>query len=200
MLGRKIQRETELGRGKPKTMRNIMKAALGFLSVTFAGTATYASAQSYGDYSNYGYSNYSYSNYGATNYGSTYYGNNAYAGSSYSDPYGASSYYPYYSTNVYDGCDYYTPPWGYPSNFCDYDLWYEPVYYGGYWYSGPIYSQYAYGAHYFCLNGDWRTDEWRGTRPRDIDWGHGRNIRWSGEVHHGGPGGNRDVNNRGSRD
>ena len=93
---------------------------------------------------------------------------------------------PYNSSDVdYDtACDYYTPPWGYPADYCRYQLWSEPVYYGGVWYSGPIYSRFYGGERLYWLNGDWRHDEWRGARP-NIDWSRGRNVYWKGDLHHG---------------
>jgi hypothetical protein len=91
-----------------------------------------------------------------------------------------------YGNNAdYDAsCDYYTPPWGYPFDYCRYELWSEPVYYGGVWYSGPIYRRYDVGENWFWLNGDWRRDEWRGPRPR-IDWNRGGNVFWQGDIHRG---------------
>ena len=92
---------------------------------------------------------------------------------------------PYSSDVDYDtSCDYYTPPWGYPADYCRYQLWSEPVYYGGVWYSGPIYSRIYGGERWYWLNGDWRHDEWRGARP-NIDWSRGRNVYWKGDVHRG---------------
>ncbi len=82
-------------------------------------------------------------------------------------------------------CDYYTPPWGYPSDYCQYQLWNEPVFYSGTWYSGPIYYRTVGGANWFWLNGNWRRDEWRGARPR-IDWNRGGNIFWRGDIRRGG--------------
>jgi hypothetical protein len=82
-------------------------------------------------------------------------------------------------------CDYYSPPWGYPSDYCQYQLWNEPVFYSGSWYSGPIYYRNVGGANWFWLNGNWRRDEWRGARPR-IDWNRGGNVFWRGDIHRGG--------------
>ena len=91
----------------------------------------------------------------------------------YSDPY-ADPYYgatdPYAGDPYYDGtdpaygnsCDYYNPPWGFPTDYCNYQLWYEPVYYGGSWYSGPFYYRNFGGYNQFWLNGGWRRDNWRG--------------------------------------
>jgi hypothetical protein len=92
----------------------------------------------------------------------------------------------YYSGNAnYDSsCDYYTPPWGYPADYCRYRIWNQPVYYGGNWYSGPIYYRTDGGSNSFWLNGDWRRNEWRGSRPR-IDWNRRGNQLWRGDVHRG---------------
>ena len=73
-----------------------------------------------------------------------------------------------------DPCDYYDyydepPPWGLPPDYCDYPVYFEPVYYDGYWYRGPIYSRWYGGERLFWLNGGWRHDGWRGARP-DIRW------------------------------
>jgi len=85
-------------------------------------------------------------------------------------------------------CDYYTPPWGYPPDYCRYRIWNEPVYYSGIWYGGPIYYRTQSGTNWFWLNGGWRRDEWRGSRPR-IDWNRGGNKFWRGNVHRGRDGG-----------
>lgn len=82
------------------------------------------------------------------------------------------------------GCDYYAPPWGYPNDYCRYSLWYDPIYYGGAWYSGPIYHRHYAGYDWYWLHGGWRRDQWRGSRPR-IDWNDRRNHRWQGDVRRG---------------
>ncbi len=69
----------------------------------------------------------------------------------YSDPY---YYYTPTYTPLYDPfydpyCDYYTPPWGYPLDYCRYQTWNQPVYYGGLWYSGPIYYRAIGGVNWF---------------------------------------------------
>jgi hypothetical protein len=97
----------------------------------------------------------------------------------YEDGYYAPA--PRYTADYDNSCDYYNPPWGYPADYCRYQTWNEPVYYGGIWYSGPIYYRNYAGANWFWLNGDWRRDEWRGQRPA-IDWN--RNRYWRGEVVH----------------
>jgi hypothetical protein len=73
-----------------------------------------------------------------------------------------------------DPCDYYDyydgpPPWGLPADYCDYPVYFEPVYYDGIWYRGPIYYRWYGGQRLFWLNGNWRRDEWRGGLP-DIRW------------------------------
>ena len=97
----------------------------------------------------------------------------------------------YASTAIYDAsCDYYTPPWGYPSDYCRYQIWSDPVYSGGIWYGGPIYYRAYGGTNWFWLNNGWRRNEWRGARPR-IDWSRGGNRYWSGNiVRRGGNGAN----------
>ena len=106
-----------------------------------------------------------------------YYESDPYADPYYADPYDNSYADPY-------ACDYYEPPWGYPPDYCSYQTWNQPVYFGGLWYGGPIYYR-SYGAErLFWLNGGWRRDEWRGSRPGRIDWG--RNMRWNGPIQHRG--------------
>jgi hypothetical protein len=82
------------------------------------------------------------------------------------------------------GCDYYAPPWGYPNDYCSYSLWYDPIYFGGAWYSGPVYYRHYAGANWYWLHGGWRRDQWRGSRPR-IDWNDRRNHRWQGDMRRG---------------
>src|ERR1043165_8387531 len=108
---------------------------------------------------------------------------------SYADPY-ANAYADPYADPYYGAsneCDYYTPPWGFPPDYCNYQLWYDPVYYGGAWYSGPFYYRNFGGLNYFWLNGGWRRDGWRGARPGRINWG-GRNQFWNyrGQIRRGG--------------
>ena len=74
-----------------------------------------------------------------------------------------------------DPCDYYDyynepPPWGLPSDYCDYPVYFEPVYFGGTWYRGPIYYRWTHGRRLFWLHGGWREDAWRGPRPAGISW------------------------------
>jgi hypothetical protein len=83
-----------------------------------------------------------------------------------------------------DPCAYYDyydqpPPWGLPPDYCDYPVYFEPVFVDGYWYRGPIYYRWQGGERLFWLNGGWRRDQWRGPRPQ---------IRWQdrgawGHVH-----------------
>jgi hypothetical protein len=89
-----------------------------------------------------------------------------------------------------DPCDYYDyydepPPWGLPADYCDYPVYFEPVYYDGMWYRGPIYFRWYGGQRLYWLNGGWRRDEWRGGRP---------DIRWEDR----GGWGHRDSGNRGA--
>jgi len=120
-----------------------------------------------------------------------------------------------------DPCDYYdyydvAPPWGLPPDYCGYSVYDEPVYWGGYWYRGPIYYRWYGGERLFWLNGGWRRNEWRGARPsvRWTDrggwqgrpgWGGDRDRAWggwSGGYRQGGgnrvsSGGDRGWNARG---
>ena len=184
-------------------MRRLSNAALSLLTLLAASAAVLpASAQSYNgpSYDGYGAPGYGPPGDTAPAYGPPDDGAPAYgppgdgapaygdSNSGYGDPgYGDPAYNAPYGSNYADSgsgaCDYYTPPWGYPPDYCNYQLWTEPVFFGGYWYEGPIYYRNAYGAPYFWINGGWHRDEWRGARPRVIDWGHGNNIRWNGAVH-----------------
>src|SRR4051812_20176501 len=119
-------------------------------------------------------------------YDSGAYADPYYADPGYSDPY-ADPYYDSYDSGYGDpyACsyyDYYEPPWGYPPDYCNYQTWTQPVYYGGLWYGGPIYCRAFGGVNWFWLNGGWRRDEWRGSRPGYIDWS--RNRYWGGDIHH----------------
>jgi hypothetical protein len=82
-----------------------------------------------------------------------------------------------------DPCDYYDyydepPPWGLPPDYCDYPVYFEPVFFNGSWYRGPIYYRWAHGRRLFWLHGGWHEDRWRGPRP-SIDW------RTRGGINHG---------------
>ena len=85
----------------------------------------------------------------------------------YSDPnyYYTPTYTPLYDPFYDPYCDYYTPPWGFPLDYCRYQTWNQPVYFGGLWYSGPIYYRAVSGVNWYWLNGSWCRDEWRGARP-----------------------------------
>jgi hypothetical protein len=96
-----------------------------------------------------------------------------------------------------DYSDYYdeAPPWGLPEDYCDYPVYFEPVYFGGSWYRGPIYYRWTHGRRLFWLNGGWREDGWRGPRPGRITWSHrGGHFRggpgngWHGREWRGGVG------------
>lgn len=74
-----------------------------------------------------------------------------------------------------DPCDYYdyydeAPPWGLPPDYCEYPVFFEPVYFDGTWYRGPIYYRWTHGRRLFWLHGGWHEDGWRGQRPARIDW------------------------------
>ena len=101
----------------------------------------------------------------------------------YSDPnyYYTPTYTPLYDPFYDPYCDYYTPPWGFPLDYCRYQTWNQPVYFGGLWYSGPIYYRQISGVPWYWLNGRWCRDEWRGARPHNIDWS--RNKYWNGNRH-----------------
>lgn len=103
-----------------------------------------------------------------------------------------------------DPCAYYDyydapPPWGLPPDYCDYPVYFEPVYIGGSWYRGPIYYRWYDGGRVFWVNGRWRRDEWRGPRP-DIRWtdrgGWHARSGWSRDGWNRG-GWNRGDDNRG---
>ncbi len=126
---------------------------------------------------------------GPDGYGGGYYGASAGYGSA---GYGGSYYGGYASYNSH--CDYYSPPWGYPPNYCSYQIWNQPVYYGGFWYGGPIYYRHYGGHNLYWLHGGWRRDAWHGRRPH-IDWNRDGNNFWRGERRRGRDGDwRRDVN------
>ena len=75
----------------------------------------------------------------------------------------------------FDPCDYYDyyaapPPWGLPDDYCDYPVSFEPVFFDGFWYRGPIFYRWTHGRRVFWLNGSWREDGWHGPRPPGIAW------------------------------
>jgi hypothetical protein len=83
-----------------------------------------------------------------------------------------------------DPCDYYDyydapPPWGLPPDYCDYPVYFEPVFFDGTWYRGPIYYRWTRGRRMFWLHGGWRADAWRGPRLPSIDW------QTRGGINHG---------------
>jgi len=88
-----------------------------------------------------------------------------------------------------DPCAYYDyydvpPPWGLPPGYCGYRVYYDPVFWGGSWYRGPIYYRWYGGHRQFWLHGGWRRDEWRGHRPARIEW-RGGDGDWRGSHWHG---------------
>jgi len=75
----------------------------------------------------------------------------------------------------FDSCDYYdyydqAPPWGLPDDYCDYPVYFEPVFFDGFWYRGPIFYRWTHGHRMFWLNGGWREDSRRGPLPAGIAW------------------------------
>jgi len=113
-----------------------------------------------------------------------------------------------YPGYVYDNpCAYYDyydvpPPWGLPPGYCGYRVYYDPVFWGGSWYRGPIYYRWHGGHRQYWLNGGWRHDEWRGRRPARIEWRggdrwDGGGARWRSGGHWGrGDAGRRDHGDR----
>jgi len=76
---------------------------------------------------------------------------------------------------TFDPCDYYDyynqpPPWGLPADYCAYPVYFEPVYYNGFWYRGPIYYRWYRGQRVFWLNGGWHANGWRGAPPPRVAW------------------------------
>src|SRR4051812_22010104 len=135
-------------------MRRVTKAALAAIAFTGAAAALAAPANaqasfgfSVGDPNTGAYAQF---------YGGGPYGPPVYAPPAYVPPppaYGpdAYGYDPYAGQYAYDpaaACDYYdyyNPPWGYPPDYCNYQVWQEPIYVGGAWYEGPIYYR-TFGA------------------------------------------------------
>jgi len=98
-------------------------------------------------------------------YGADPYYDQGYGDQGYDPHYGQYAYDDYYDPSYNPSCDdYYAPPWGYPPDYCNYEIWYDPIYFGGAWYSGPIYYNVFGGENLYWLNGGWRRDEWRGAR------------------------------------
>ncbi len=103
-----------------------------------------------------------------------------------------------------DPCDYYDyydepPPWGLPPDYCDYPVYFGPVFWDGFWYRGPIYYRWYGGERLFWLHGGWHRDGWRGGPMPSVRWndrggpprgfGPGRGPgSWHGRP---GPGGDR---------
>lgn len=76
---------------------------------------------------------------------------------------------------TFDSCDYYDyyaapPPWGLPADYCDYPVYFEPVFHDGLWYRGPIYYRWYRGQRLFWLNGGWHANGWRGGPRPGIAW------------------------------
>jgi hypothetical protein len=169
---RTFHNPAQLGWGeKEDAMRIVTKAVLAALAMTGPAIAVSAPAKA------------QVSAYAGIDGGDPYYGG-SYQSAPYADPYYADQYA--YEDGYADpyACDYYNPPWGYPPDYCAYQVWQEPIYFGGLWYSGPIYYRSFGRERLFWLNGGWRHDEWRGARPSRIDWS--RNMRWNGPVQHRG--------------
>jgi hypothetical protein len=74
--------------------------------------------------------------------------------------FGACDYYDYYNA---------PPPWGLPPNYCNYNVYFQPIYWNGEWYRGPVYYRFEGGRRVFWLNGSWRRADWR-HRPSNIQW------------------------------
>jgi hypothetical protein len=75
----------------------------------------------------------------------------------------------------FDPCDYYRyydapPPWGLPDDYCSDLVSFDPVYYDGFWYRGPIYHRHHHGKEEFWLHGGWHENGWNGKRPAAIAW------------------------------
>jgi hypothetical protein len=76
--------------------------------------------------------------------------------------------------NSLDACDYYkyyetAPPWGMPDRYCDDLVAFDPVYYDGVWYQGPIFYRWKHGHKMHWLKGDWR-EETKQAPPSTIVW------------------------------
>ena len=83
-----------------------------------------------------------------------------------------------------DNCDdYYEPPWGYPEDYCNYDLWDQPICYDGVWYSGPFYIDYDEDdVPMYWMYDDWvYADACR--RPAVWGWGSPGFVFWQGWSH-----------------
>jgi hypothetical protein len=83
-------------------------------------------------------------------------------------------------TQAADCDDYYSPPWGYPADYCNYEVWDQPVYADGIWYNGPIYTRADGGVRWFWIRGRWRRHAWTGTLPA-FRWGRAGFVNWHGK-------------------
>src|SRR5262245_15187869 len=106
---------------KKDVMRMFTKAVAAALAVTGSVMSLSAPAKAQTD---------PYYDQGPDSYADPYYADPAYADPYYADPYDSAYADPY-------ACDYYNPPWGYPPDYCAYQTWFDPIYVGGLWYSGP---------------------------------------------------------------
>jgi len=101
-----------------------------------------------------------------------------------------------------DPCAYYDyydapPPWGLPPDYCEYPVYFGPVYWGDMWYRGPIYYRWNNGYRLYWINGGWRRDQWRGGAMPSVRWddrggfrgGVGRGGREGGQGWSGPRGG-----------
>ncbi len=92
-------------------------------------------------------------------------------------------------------CDYYdyydaAPPWGLPPDYCDDNVYFQPIFWDGEWYRGPIYYRWEHGRRVFWLNGGWRRAEWRHHGHYNIHWRergreHFRHFHGGYRHHHG---------------
>ena len=72
-------------------------------------------------------------------------------------------------------CDYYRyyekpPPWGLPDDYCDDLVSFDPIFFDGFWYRGPIYHRHHHGKDEVWLHGGWHENNWQGRRPDAIVW------------------------------
>src|ERR1041384_4753756 len=139
-------------------MKRVTRAVFGALAVAGSAMALTAPAAAQSVYFGADSNGGVYGGYNSGGYADPYYADPGYADPAYADPYYDSYAYdsaygdPYASCDYYD---YYEPPWGYPPDYCNYQVWTDPVYYGGLWYGGPIYYRSYAGVNWFWLNGGW---------------------------------------------
>jgi hypothetical protein len=102
-------------------------------------------------------------------------------------------YYRYYDT---------PPPWGLPDDYCSDLVSFEPVFFDGFWYRGPIYHHHHHGKDEFWLHGGWHEKSRSGEQPASISWQDrggslhgfradfhpGRDVHAGGEAAHAGAG------------